>query len=210
MSQATKISQAIELAAKAHSGQYRKGSSVPYVWHPLSVGKLLEDTGCSSQTIVAGILHDLVEDTSVTIGEITQRFGGEVAEIVQSCSVTDRSMPWEERKKTVIDNLKTARFEVKIVVAADKIDNLRATAADLAKLGDKVWKRFNRGREKQEWYYRNVLVSLREGAGQATDHPLIRTLELEIERVFGMQSPAIAYWGTESGGMPDAAGEKDE
>lgn len=210
MSQAEAISHAIKLAAEAHSGQYRKGTGIPYIWHPMGVGKLLEDAGCSTQAIVSGILHDVLEDTPVTLSQVRDRFGVEVAEVVQACSESDRNMPWEERKRRVIENLRTAPFEVKMVSAADKVDNLRAIATDLAKLGDEVWTRFNRGREEQEWYYRNVLVSLRQGSREAADHSLLRLLEMEIERVFGDRSGAVAGLVGESERTPGVAGGECE
>jgi (p)ppGpp synthase/HD superfamily hydrolase len=210
VSKSKRISQAVRFAAAAHSGQYRKGTKTPYVWHPLSVGRLLDKAGCSTETIVAGILHDVVEDTSITLEQVKQRFGVEVAEILEACSVSDTTMPWEIRRKRVIEKLRTAPIEAKIVSAADKLDNLRDTAADLAVEGERVWERFNRGRQRQEWYYRNVLLSLTEGSGQAADHPLVRALELEIDRVFGEPPGVVAGCGSEPEDIGGGAGGQNE
>jgi len=182
------ISQAIVFASKAHRGQLRKGTSIPYVWHALSVGKLLQDAGAPSELVVAGILHDTVEDTSVTLEEIEERFGSRVAEVVRGCSESDKSLPWEQRKMHTIESLRTAPAEVKIVSAADKLDNLRAIRSDLEEVGDGLWKRFRRGRDKQEGYYRSVLTSLESGSEQIATHPLVCALEAEIESVFGAGS----------------------
>jgi len=67
------ISQAIEFAAGAHRGQYRKGSKIPYNIHPLNVGKILIEHGCFDEVVIAGILHDTVEDTPVTLDNIRAR-----------------------------------------------------------------------------------------------------------------------------------------
>ena len=118
------IEEAIAFAAKYHAGQTRKGSSIPYIWHPLAVARLLLDHGCDDPVVVAGLLHDLVEDTPVTSGEITERFGGEVASIVDGCSEPDKSLSWEKRKRGTLAKLPGAPQEVRLVSAADKIDNL--------------------------------------------------------------------------------------
>ena len=67
--------EAIEFATKAHSGQYRKTTKVPYIIHPLGVVKILIDYGCREEVVAAGVLHDTVEDTDVTLGEIHSHFG---------------------------------------------------------------------------------------------------------------------------------------
>lgn len=203
MSKSKPITEAIRFAAEAHAGQNRKGTNTPYIWHPLSVGRLLQDAGCSTETIVAGILHDVLEDTSITVSEVRERFGNEVAEILQAASVSDTTMPWEVRRRRIIEGLKTAPVDAKIVSAADKLDNLRDTAVDLAGLGERVWNRFNRGRHKQEWYYRNVLLSLTADSGQAADHPLVHALELEIDRVFGERSGEVAGCVNGGGGQDE-------
>ena len=179
------ITEAIIFATEAHRGQLRKGTSVPYIWHPLSVGRLLQDVEAPTELVVAGILHDTVEDASVTLEEIEERFGPCVAEIVLGCSESDKSLPWEERKMHKISSLSNARAEVRIVTAADKLDNLRTIRGDLREVGDRLWERFTRGRDKQERYYRRVLTSLRSGSEEIGTHPLVCALESEIEAVFG-------------------------
>ncbi len=179
------ISEAIIFATKAHFGQRRKGTNVPYIWHPLSVGMLLQDAEAPTELVVAGVLHDVVEDTSVTVNEIRERFGSTIADIVQGCSEDDRNLPWEHRKTQAIEFLRTAPPEIKLVSAADKLDNLRAISSDLTKVGSGIWSRFKRGRDKQERYYRRVLTSLKNGAEQICTHPIVHALEAEIEEVFG-------------------------
>lgn len=69
-------------ATKAHQGQVRKNSSEPYITHPIRVGERLEKEGCSDALISAGYLHDVVEDTKVSIEDIEQQFGKEVATLL--------------------------------------------------------------------------------------------------------------------------------
>ena len=68
------IEEAIEVAAEAHQGQYRKGTDTPYITHPYAVGLILMEAGCTEAVIIAGILHDTVEDTDLTLEFIRERF----------------------------------------------------------------------------------------------------------------------------------------
>ena len=69
------INTAIEVALEAHKNQFRKGTKIPYVTHPLAVGIMLAKTGCSDEVIVAGILHDTVEGTPITLDYLHDTFG---------------------------------------------------------------------------------------------------------------------------------------
>lgn len=181
----TMIDQAIAFAAQAHDGQVRKQTNIPYITHPFSVALMLQKLNCSDELIAAGLLHDTVEDTSVSLADIARQFGPEVAAIVEGCSEPDRSLPWEVRKQHTIDHLRDAPLEVKVVACADKLDNLRAIWADYQQLGDRVWERFNRGREKQAWYYQNLARSLAHGVQDRERYPLFQQFEDLVQRVFG-------------------------
>lgn len=140
---------AIEFAAKAHSGQYRKGTKLPYIVHPLGVARILIEHECPDEVVVAGVLHDTVEDTAITLEDIRRSFGDRVAQIVQAASEPDKADTWENRKRHTIEYLKTAPADVLLVSIADKLDNMRAIRQDYEKLGDAFWSRFNRPKESQ-------------------------------------------------------------
>ena len=179
------IDLAIEIAVNAHRNQIRKGTDIPYITHPFAVAILLASAGCSDEVIIAGILHDTVEDTSITLKVIQETFGDKIASIVKGCSEPDRSLPWEDRKEHTVEFLKTAPFEVKLVSCADKLHNIRTIAVEYAKIGDQVWERFKRGREKQEWYYRNLVNSLCNRADNQDYNSLSQQFRYEVENLFG-------------------------
>jgi (p)ppGpp synthase/HD superfamily hydrolase len=156
----TPVETAIEWAAKAHKNQYRKGTDMPYVSHPYAVGMMLAQAGCEEEVIIAAILHDTVEDTEVTLEDIRNQFGSRVAVIVEGCSEPDKELPWEERKQHTLDYLRTAPIEVCMVACADKLHNVRSMLVEYQEQGERTWERFNRGREKQAWYYRGLVKSL--------------------------------------------------
>ena len=153
------IEEAIEVAAEAHHGQYRKGTSTPYITHPYAVGLILMEAGCTEVVIIAGILHDTVEDTDLTLDFIRERFGDAVANIVEGCS-ENKGLRWRARKTERIEALRTASPEVCTVTCADKLHNLRTIISEYDDIGDSVWDRFHGGVEDQAWYYRSVLSAI--------------------------------------------------
>ena len=150
------IFKAIEFAAKAHHGQYRRGTKMPYIVHPLGVARILIENGCSEEVVAAGVLHDTVEDTPVSLEDIRKTFGEKVARIVECVSEQDKSDTWENRKQRTIECVKSAPLDILLVECADKLDNIRSIGEDHRKHGDLIWRRFNRPREKQQWYYQSL------------------------------------------------------
>ncbi|MBT2692064.1 HD domain-containing protein [Bacillus sp. ISL-55] len=174
------IEKALQIASMAHEGQYRKNTKIPYIAHPVAVGMILQKAGYREEMIAAGILHDTVEDTDLTLEDIEREFGKEIAMIVGGCSEPDKSLSWEERKEHTIEFLKTASEEIRVVACADKLHNVRSIRKDVEQCGEEVWSRFKRGRDKQDWYYRKLLKSI----GHSSTFPLLEELEMEIERLF--------------------------
>jgi (p)ppGpp synthase/HD superfamily hydrolase len=175
-----KLDQAIEFAAKAHRSQYRKGTDIPYISHPYGVGMLLLMAGCKEEVIIAGILHDTLEDTDTTEQDILNHFGPEVLMIVKGCTEPNKEESWEVRKKHTHEFLMNAPLSIRQVACADKIHNLRSIKADLEFLGEKAWDKFKRGREQQQWYYTEIVGSL----GYLSTFPLLDDLRNEVEEVF--------------------------
>ena len=180
----TLIFDAIEYAARAHREHYRKGTKIPYIIHPISVAKILIEYDCAEELIVAGILHDTVEDTDVTLENISRSFGEKVASLVQAASEPDKSDTWENRKRHTIESLKTAPMDVLLLTCADKLDNIRSIKEDYERFGESVWKRFRRAKDSQAWYYSalaDIFVNRAEGEPGAT---LFRQFNYEVRQVF--------------------------
>lgn len=179
------IEVAIEVAKEAHHGQFRKGGGIPYISHPRAVARILSEAGCSEELVIAGILHDTVEDTSLTLEAIREKFGEKVAQIVQGCSEPDKSLPWEQRKQHTVEFLKTASLEVRTVACADKLHNLLTIIADYEVIGDDVWDRFSRGKGAQEWYYRELAASLCDQPDCHGAGTIFQQLKDSVETLFG-------------------------
>lgn len=179
------IDRAIGFAARAHEGQRRKTGNVPYIAHPVGVAMILLAMGYNEKIVVAGLLHDTVEDTAVTLAEIKRTFGPEVANIVAYCSEPPkRGTTWEARKLHMIAKLREAPLEAKLVAAADKYHNLSHTLYTKQTLGSAIWQRFGRGKEEQAWYYRTVSDSILANVPNPENHPIFGYLTAAVDELF--------------------------
>ena len=149
------IHDAIIFATFAHRDQMRKGTNIPYIVHPMEVMQILTENGCSEDVIVAGILHDTLEDTPTTPEQISEKFGEQVLSLVQSQS-EDKSKSWRERKQHTIDMMKDADKDVQLLCCADKLSNVKSIYADKLIVGEAVFDRFNASKEDTRWYYESL------------------------------------------------------
>jgi (p)ppGpp synthase/HD superfamily hydrolase len=184
------VEAALNFAAQAHSDQVRKGTTLPYIVHPVGVMLTLQAAGeTDPELLAAALLHDTVEDSGVTPATLQELFGPRVAEIVVGASEPfARDDPWEERKQHTVAYLRTAPRAVQLVAAADKLHNLHSMEADFAAQGELLWTRFKRGRTELAWYYRAITESLQ--AGGLADHPLVRDLAATLDSFFGPAASA--------------------
>lgn len=160
----TVLDRAIRRAAEWHQGQTRKASVTPYIVHPFGVMLLLDRFGFDEDLLIAGLLHDVVEDTEVSLQQIEEEFGSKVAEIVAHCSETKRDgsgakRPWADRKRDHLEALAKAPIEARAVVLADKLHNLISIRADL-EAGRPIWTSFNADRADVLDYYRTAIERL--------------------------------------------------
>jgi len=118
------ILRAIEFATRKHHGQVRSGTGLPYIVHPLEVARLLVEHGVEDTvTVVAGILHDTVEDTGATHEELVEVFGEDVANVVAEVT-DDPALSKKEQRETVIAKAPTMSLRAKLVKLADSTSNI--------------------------------------------------------------------------------------
>jgi (p)ppGpp synthase/HD superfamily hydrolase len=123
-----KIAKAFDFAAQKHSAQRRKGEHAePYINHPAEVARLLAEAtgGEDPNLIMAGMLHDTVEDCGVSHADLVREFGSDVAELVREVT-DDKSLTKDERKRKQVENAPHKSRRAQMVKIADKISNLRA------------------------------------------------------------------------------------
>jgi len=167
------IDTALTIAARAHREQVRKDARepIPYIAHAAGVGMVLQRAGFDEETVAAGILHDVLEDTACTRTELIGDVGQRVAMLVDWVTEQDKSLPWEQRKTAYIERILRAPDEAKAISLADKIHNLKSIARALD-AGEDIWQRFKRGPEQKLGHYRRVI----EGCAGAQDPRVIELL----------------------------------
>jgi (p)ppGpp synthase/HD superfamily hydrolase len=170
------INHALAFAAKHHDRQVRKGTRLPYLTHPANVALILTRYGRDTDTVVAGILHDVIEDCvrdgysrEMLEQRIGDKFGAKVLDTV--LAVTYRrndddgvELSGDDRKTDYLERLSGASEEARWVCAADKIHNASSIVADLRRTVDPetIWSRFGGGRAGTGRWYRQVYERLRE------------------------------------------------
>ncbi len=159
--------QAIIFATEAHAGTTRKGSSVPYIVHPLEVASIAATITEDKEILAAAVLHDVLEDTNTTPEELGAVFGPRILRLVQDETEDKmRELPpeetWRQRKEETIRFLREeASWEAKVLALADKLSNMRAVYRDMQIVGDKLWERFHqKDRAMHAWMYASVLEAL--------------------------------------------------
>jgi len=178
---------ALALAAQAHRQQLRKGTDIPYLAHPMHVSLILIRHGFGEDLAIAGLLHDVVEDTDMPLERIAAEFGDAVARLVAAVSETKTAdgaeRPWEQRKAEKLAHLLEGGPDVAALKAADAIHNARSITADVRQSGPSVWGRFKRGADQTLWYYREILAGVRAKLG---DQPIALELAAAVEELAGV------------------------
>ena len=196
------INHALAFAAKHHDRQVRKGTKLPYLTHPANVAIILARYGRGNDTVVAGILHDVVEDCvrdgytrEMLEQRIGDKFGATVLEAVLAITYRRHDddgveLSGDERKTDYLERLATANEEARWVCAADKIHNASSIVADLRRTVDPetVWNRFGGGKSGTARWYRQVYDRLREVGFAAPIMTELDQISGELLRLGGSSS----------------------
>lgn len=189
-----RINHAFAFAAKHHDRQVRKGTRLPYLTHPANVAIILTRYGRDEDTVVAGILHDVIEDCvrdgwtrEMLEDRIASKFGERVLAMV--LAVTKRrtddegvEMSRDEARADYLTRLALADEDARWLCAADQVHNAGTILADLRRTIDPhtIWSRSSGGREGTMQWYRSVrdrLVAL------GFDAPIMAELSALVEQL---------------------------
>jgi (p)ppGpp synthase/HD superfamily hydrolase len=196
-----RMSKAIEFASLAHAGEFRKGTTIPYIVHPLDVFSILLKNGSSEDLAIAGVLHDVLEDTTRTRKDIKKNFGDAVCslvvgaseneELTKGISNEEKKKSWKLRKTQKIDTVRNSGRDLRLLICADKLANIRDLIEDQDRNGDAVWSKFNASKDQESWYY-NEMASAMVAPGKEnsdiSDTPVYHQLRRCIGEVFGSKS----------------------
>ncbi len=190
-----KIKDAIKFAIETHEinqKQKRKGKDIPYITHPLTVGLILSQAGVSKDVVIAGILHDTIEDSvkekKVTPEMLVEKFSENVADLVLSVTEQNKELSWEERKAEALEHIKTFSNESVMLKSADIIANGTEIIDDYAKEGDGLFKVFNAPKDKIVGHYIKAVTLLIE---QYPESSLVDDLKFISK---GLQSMNALYY----------------
>lgn len=172
---------AVQFIAEKYEGVYRAGVVVPYTTHLFGVARLLKSTGYRDEVVIAGLLHDCLEQSLVTESELRTYFGDEIVELVKSSTELEKTMAWDARKQEVLTKIQYKTDEQLAVTLAEKIHNVHAITAELAQFGEGIWQNFKAPKEKQEWYYRSIINEVKIYHPNAV---LGEQLEVAVEKLF--------------------------
>jgi len=166
-----RLEQALRMAAAGHEGQVRKSSHVPYVEHVFGVAWILDRAGFEEDVVIAGLLHDLLEDTPITRIQVEESFGSRVADLVAVCSeekldAQGQKRPWIDRKRDHLAAVAQAQREARAIVLADKLHNLISIELDLTE-NRPVWSEFHAERDQVLWYQDAMISVCAEGSGDS-------------------------------------------
>ncbi|WP_298149289.1 MULTISPECIES: HD domain-containing protein [Metallibacterium] len=208
------LAKAVALAERAHAGQFRKGTRIPYIAHPMTVASLVLDYGGTPEQAAAALLHDVIEDGGQRFaGEIEQQFGARVLAIVEACtdgtaeskakakSPAAKRADWKKRKLGYLKRLRQESDETLLVSACDKLHNARAIVSDLEHIGPAVFDRFTAEREGTLWYYGAVLRIMEERRS-----PVALALAQALDRMQALAGPEhpVDGRGTDTAPLGDA------
>ena len=162
------LDRAIIFAVNAHHNTERRGKGFPYIVHPMEAVEIVATVTSDQELLAAAALHDTIEDTDVTVGQLRAEFGDRIAELVDSESdrftegVSEEDS-WHQRKHAAVTRLKNASRDAKIVAMGDKLSNMRAIWRDYQIKGDDLWNIFHvKDKASHEWHYRGLADALSE------------------------------------------------
>lgn len=172
---------ALEFADQRHAGQRRQVDDAPFVMHPQEVAGLLHDAGYQDEVVAAGVLHDVIEDTSANRSDLEDRFGPEVARLVAAVTDDPSIEDAAERKAALRLQVAEAGEDAAVVFAADKVSKAR----ELRLMG-------SRGPLEPEAlmkldHYRESLDMLEQ---LIPGHDLVAQLRSELERIEALPAGA--------------------
>lgn len=161
-----RIDDALKLATRLHRDQIRNDSGrTPYISHLVAVAMLLGEATNDEDVVIAGLMHDSLEDVpNYTYEQLVKDCGERVAHIVKHVTEPlnankshDEQIPWLERKEAYLEVLRNGGVESALVSAADKIHNTESFIQDMEREGEVFALRFGSSIRNRVWFHEQVL-----------------------------------------------------
>lgn len=188
-----RIEKALEVSFERHRSQKRKVNGAPYIVHIWDVAKyLLSEPNVPEDVVIAGILHDTLEDTDYSPEELEREFGKKVLDLVNIAtepghnirtSRKEKKRTWKSRKQHTIDSCRKASSEGMMVLLADKLSNLQSIRESYVAIGESIWEHFNAPKHDIEWYYRSLRSEFKV---KIEETRIFKIFDKLVDEVFGV------------------------
>lgn len=180
-----RFARALNLAVEWHGAQTRKGVTIPYMSHLMTVSSIVMEHGGKEDEAIAALFHDAIEDAPDALEAdkretlMREEFGSTVAEIVLGC--TDgrpndggAKVPWKERKEAYLGAMRHKPTSTLLVAGSDKLHNLTCTVRDMRREGPGTLSRFGSSASDLAWYYGEIGQTLTErGIPMASEYNVL-------------------------------------
>jgi (p)ppGpp synthase/HD superfamily hydrolase len=136
------VRDAYQLLLSKHAGQRQKVNGRPYIEHPIAVATDVSEAGFEPEMVAAALLHDIVEDSDVTVEQLREQFGDGIAALVEVMTDEAEVDPYERRKALHRERVVASGPEAAAIFTADKLNNVRALRTAYSEMGEEVAGRF--------------------------------------------------------------------
>jgi guanosine-3',5'-bis(diphosphate) 3'-pyrophosphohydrolase len=172
------VRDALRTAHRAHAGQVRNGSGgMDYVEHPRAVAESLAEHGYGEEVLAAALLHDVVEDSELSVEDLRELFGPDIAALVGTLSDDESIESWRERKDEHRERVRAAGTDALAIYAADKLNNVNSLHRAHASEGSEVEREFGVPIDSKLAVWGDDLEMLRR---EAPELPYLDALEVEL------------------------------
>jgi len=183
------LREALETARKAHAGQLRRGSDGrAYIEHPMAVAERLYQLGYPDPVLAAALLHDVVEKSEVESGELRERFGDAVADLVEVLTEDETIEEYEERKREHRQRVARAGSDAVAIFAADKLTNVAMLREAYALIAERVSEELAVTLDLKIYVWEEDLEMLFDAAPEM---PLVNELADEMVALWGDRYRAV-------------------
>jgi (p)ppGpp synthase/HD superfamily hydrolase len=184
------VRDALRMAERAHAGQTRNGSGgMAYIHHPVAVAETLARLGYPERTVAAALLHDVVEDSDAGVEDVRERFGDEVADLIEALTDDESIEPYQRRKDLHRRRVEAAGGDALAIYGADKLSNVSVLRRTYADQGESVGEEFKAPLDVKEAVWHADLEMLRR---QAPELPFLDDFAAELEQLRQARSASLA------------------
>jgi hypothetical protein len=192
-----KLTEVFDFANRYHQGQTKKGTEIPFIYHPMSVAATALKYGGTPEQVAAALLHDTIADGKVSHDEIAKKFGAETARLV--FGFADPELPegsgtgWREMKQAYLNKLKSIDEANLFVMACEELHDGSELLHDLRYQGPSVWKRYPVHGMEVFWYYRELLAIFSRGLSGDRYRPLVAEFGAMVRAMKGIVFEGAVY-----------------